>query len=271
VTEAGDGSVRNPKDDYSSVNPRLGVIFSLGDVNEIFASASRLFEAPTTFEMEDDVRQDNQTLEPMKGTVVEVGMRGSTDAGANTRWRWDASIYYAQIDDEILSIDDVTAPGTSLTTNIDATTHAGLEALVGASFAFGAHRLEPLLSFTWNDFSFDSDPTYGNNRLPAAPRYAARGELMYRHVNGFYAGPTFDFIGKRFADFANTYVVDAYGLLGLRGGYTAKSWEAFVELRNVLDEDYIATVGVLNEAGPDAAVLNPGAPLSAYAGFRVSL
>lgn len=272
-TETGNGAVRNPKGDYSAVNPRLGAIYSFNDTAEGFASVSRLFEAPTTFELQDDVRQNEQTLDPMKGTVVEVGVRGATSADASTRWHWDVAVYYAKIEDEILSIDDVDAPGTSLSTNIDSTTHAGIEALVGASFELGsgAHRLEPLVSFTLNEFSFDSDPLYGNSDLPAAPKYAARGELMYRHVSGFYAGPTFDFIGKRFADFSNTYTVDSYELLGLRGGYTGKRWEAFVELRNLLDEDYIATVGVRDRAAADAAVLNPGLPLSAYAGVRFKL
>ena len=114
-----------------------------------------------------------------------------------------------------------TRPGTSLSTNIDKTTHAGIEALVGASFAIAgdAHRLEPLLSMTLNDFSFDSDAVYGDNDLPAAPEYVVRGELLYRIASGFYAGPTFDFVGERFADFSNTYKVDSYQLLGLRGGF----------------------------------------------------
>jgi iron complex outermembrane receptor protein len=169
-------------------------------------------------------------------------------------------------------VDDPAAPGNSLTTNIDRTIHAGIEALVGASFALAGgdrHRIEPLLSLTLNEFSFDSDPVYGDNDLPAAPDYAARGEVLYRNTGGFYAGPTFDLIGRRYADFANTYRVGSYELLGLRGGYQARNWEVFGEVRNLLDEDYIATVGVLNVASADARVLYPGTPLSAYLGLRM--
>ena len=42
--------------------------------------------------------------------------------------------------------------------------------------------------------------------------------MLYRHASGFYAGPTFDFIGRRYADFANSYSVDGYELMGLRAG-----------------------------------------------------
>ena len=81
---------------------------------------------------------------------------------------------------------------------------------------------------------------------------------------------TFDFIGKRYVDFANSYTVDGYGLMGLRAGFSGRRWEVFGEVRNVFDKDYIATVSVLNVAAADARVLNPGAPLSAYTGLRYS-
>jgi len=268
-----DGMIfRNPKGDYSSVNPRIGVIYAISQANEAFASVSRLFEPPTTFELSDDACKCNRLLDPMKGTVVEVGVRGTSAQTEGTRWRWDVTAYYAKIHDEILSVDDPDAPGTSLSANVDSTIHAGVEALLGASFALGSstHRLEPLVSLTINEFSFDSDAAYGDNDLPAAPKYAARGEIMYRHANGFYVGPTFDLVGKRYADFMNTYGVDSYELLGVRGGFTAKHWEVFAELRNLLDKDYISMVGVRDRAGPDADVLFPGAPLSAYFGARLA-
>jgi iron complex outermembrane recepter protein len=269
--DAATGAVRNPRDDYSGLNPRIGAIYALSETSALFANVSRLFEAPTTFEMEDDVRGGNATLDPMEGTVYEVGLRGDTSSG-DDRWRWEVAAYYAEIRDEILSIDDPAAPGNSLSTNIDRTVHAGIEALVGASFALAGgttHRLEPLVSATLNEFSFDSDATYGDNDLPAAPDYVVRGEVLYRHAGGLYFGPTFDLVGERFADFANTYRVESYALLGWRAGFTGERWELFVELRNLLDEDYIATVGVLDEATPDAEILYPGAPRSAYAGVRV--
>lgn len=270
---AGSGEVRNPEDDYTAVNPRLGVIRTLGPGTELFASLSRLFEAPTTFELENDVRGNEATLDAMTGTVAELGLRSDTSREDGTRWYWEASAYYAAIQDEILSIDDASAPGNTLTTNIDDTTHAGLEALVGASFPLGGsttHRLDPQVSATWNHFQFDSDPNYGNNDLPAAPEYFVRGELIYRHSSGFYAGPTFDLVGRRWADFANTYEVGSHELVGLRAGVTRDRWEVFAEAQNLADTDYIATVGVLTQAPADARVLYPGAPRSVYFGARVS-
>ncbi len=265
------GSVRNPNGHYSSINPRLGVLRALGTSSQAFASISRIYEPPTTFELEDDARGGNALLDAMHGHVLEVGLRGHTQGGhAAPRWDWEMSAYYTRLHDEILSVDDPAAPGTSLSANLPRTTHAGIEALVEASlpFADGHHRIEPRLSVTFNQFHFDHDPTYGNHRLPAAPNYAIRGELLYRNDIGFFVGPTFDRVGSRYADFGNHYRVAGYSLIGLRAGLERDHWQVFLEARNLGDKRYISTLSVRDEAALGDAILNSGAPRSYYAGLR---
>ncbi|MGD9599009.1 MAG: TonB-dependent receptor family protein [Steroidobacteraceae bacterium] len=264
-----DRNVSGFEADYDEINPRLGVIRNLGEESEWYASVSRVYEAPTTFELTDDYNGGSTPLAAMNGTVVETGLRGASAAG-ETRLNWDVSIYYTALRDEILSRDDPDAPGTSLSANIDKTTHAGIEALFGASIALGAggHRIEPLISASYNAFTFDSDPAYGDNRLPSAPRYFARGEILYRNNSGFSAGPTFDVIGAKYVDFSNTYRLGSYGLLGARAAYSTENWEVFAEARNLLDRDYVATVLVKDVVSPTSEMLFPGAPRSYYAGIR---
>lgn len=266
------GTYYNPKGDYDSINPRAGLIYQLTPEAELFANVSKLYEAPTTYELEDDACGCDASLDAMQGTVLEIGTRGRQTLGTASQWHWDLAVYYAQLKDVILSKDDPTAPGTSLSTNVDDTVHAGLEAVIGASFALdpeGVHRIEPLMNLTVNEFSFDDDPIYGNNELPAAPGYAIRGEILYRHTNGFFFGPTFDVVDARYADFSNSYTVDSYHLLGLRTGYTQERWEVFGEIRNLTDEDYIAMFSVRDSAGPTDAILTPGEPRSAYVGVKL--
>jgi iron complex outermembrane receptor protein len=230
---------------------------------------SRLFEAPTNFELEDNLAGGDATLEAMEGTVFEIGARGGGELDTGGNWGWDVSFYYAAIDDEILSVEDPNAPGTSLVTNIDKTTHSGIEALLSANLALSRNRsVEPLVSVTLNDFSFDNDAVYGSNDLPAAPDYVVRGEVIYRHGNGFYIGPTFELVGDRYADFVNSYTVDSYHLLGLRAGWSDDRWTVYADLRNLSDERYVANHSVRNIATPDDAILNPGEPLSAYFGVQ---
>jgi iron complex outermembrane receptor protein len=271
-TTVANGNLYNPRGDYDSINPRVGVIYQLAQSSELFANVSRLYEAPTNYELEDDACQCDQALDAMQGTVFEVGTRGSKPLGKNNEWQWELALYYAQLEDEILSIDDPAAPGTSLSSNVDDTIHAGIEALVSASFALdagGSHRIEPLLNLTINEFSFDNDSVYGNNELPVAPGYALKGEILYRNANGFFAGPTFDIIDERYADFQNTYTIDSYTLLGMRVGFSGNGWEIFGEARNLTDEEYVSVFSVKDIATADAAILQAGEPRSIYVGMKV--
>jgi iron complex outermembrane receptor protein len=271
TTAVATGESSNPKDRYDSVNPRLGVVRSVGDDASVYGNVSRLFEPPTNYELEDNIAGDNRTLQPMEGRVMEIGSRGGRDFGAASRWEWDVSLYYAEIDDEILSVEDRDAPGTSLVTNIDHTIHAGLEAVISSIFSLGgAGALQPLVSLTINDFRFDNDSAYGSNDLPAAPDHFIRGELIYRSGNGFYIGPTIELVGERWADFANTYRIDPHTLLGLRAGWANDRWRTFAELRNLGNEEYVVSHSVRNVAAAGDRILNPGEPRSAYFGVRFS-
>jgi iron complex outermembrane receptor protein len=265
-TDAASGALSNPHDSYSRINPQLGLIYDVAADFSFFANLSALFEPPTNFQLQDNVR--DEILDAMHGIVAEAGIRGDLQTERGGDWSWSASVYHAQVEDEILSVDDPNAPGTSLVTNFDATIHAGIEAALSSRIPVRAGLLEPFVSLTLNDFSFDDDAVYGNAQLPAAPEYVLRAELMYRSPAGFHVGPTLDVVGDRFADFANTYVVDSYVLYGLRVGWGNAKWRLFADLRNLGDEDYIASHGVRDVAGGNDAILNPGELRSLYFGFQ---
>lgn len=270
-TDVKAGAVRNPDGDYSSVNPRIGLLYDVRPDVRLFGNISRLYEPPTNFELEDNVAGGEALLDAMSGTVVEIGARGSREFDAGNSWSWSLSAYYARVHDEILSVDDPAAPGTSLSTNVDRTLHAGIEATARGRLVVDnavGRSLEPVISVSLNRFRFDDDSGYGDNRLPAAPDYVVRGEIVYRNGTGLWFGPTFELVGDRYADFANSYLVDGYSLLGARGGWSGETWGIFFEIANLLDEHYIANHVVRDVAAPDDAILNPGAPLSAYVGVR---
>ncbi|MGV3726097.1 TonB-dependent receptor family protein [Hydrogenophaga sp.] len=262
------------KGDYNSINPRAGLIRHLTPTTQLFANVSRIYEAPTFYELEDETPGGpaNTLLDAMRGTVLEVGTRGKQALGQRNHWNWDVALYYTRLRNEILSRDDPSAPGTSLSINADRTVHAGIEALVAGSFALGdsrEHRLEPMVNMTINHFRFRGDSVYGNNVLPAAPKVAIKGEVLYRHASGFFFGPTFDIVSSRFADFSNTYRVDSYTLWGLRTGWTGKDWEVFAEARNLGDKNHVSQFSVRDRAAATAAILTPGEPRAFYVGGRL--
>jgi iron complex outermembrane receptor protein len=61
-------------------------------------------------------------------------------------------------------------------------------------------------------------------------------------------------------DLANTLSSDAYALMGFRAGYrTKQGFSAYFEAKNLTDEKYAATTGVIaNAGGSDAAQFYPG-------------
>ncbi|MFA5984996.1 MAG: TonB-dependent receptor [Methylococcaceae bacterium] len=273
LTNALTGNNSHPNADYAAINPSLGLLYSLGKSASLYGNVSRIYEPPTNFNLADNtvINVSNASLKAMEGTSVEVGSRGSQDLGGVNTLNWELSLYYSWLNNEILSVSP--SPGLSLSKNVDNTIHAGVEGFIGARLALdanGTHTLEPKLSVTYNHFRFDNDAVYGNNSLPAAPDYFLKGEVLYRHAQGFFIGPTFDVVGRRWADFSNTYAISSYGLLGLRTGWANARYKVFLEGRNLLDTAYVASHTVQETAGADSQLLNAGAPLSVYGGIQIS-
>ena len=185
TTSVPSGAVTNPQASYNRINPRLGIVRSLGAGAILYGNLSALYEPPTNFELEDNV-VPGATLEAMQGSVFEVGARGGPEGRSGDGLYWDVSLYFAAIDDEIFSVEDPNAPGTSLVTNVESTVHAGIEALFGGRIGLGQRgaTLEPQVALTWSDFSFDGDPDWGDNTLPAAPDVFVRSELIHHALSG---------------------------------------------------------------------------------------
>ncbi|QHS10577.1 TonB-dependent receptor [Sinimarinibacterium sp. NLF-5-8] len=272
-TAVANGNLRQQDKTYSAFNPRIGVLYALTAQQQLFANISRVYQAPDFFMLDNDARGDNSVLSAMRGISYEIGARGhaqwADDIGSQ---HWSLTLYHSRLNDEVLSVENPARPGTMLTANYAHSRHSGVEALYGASLALagGAHRIEPLISATFNDLRLTDDPTFGNNRLPSAPRYFAHGEVLYRHMpSGLYAGPTFDWVGSRYADMTNTYRVDhGYTLIGLRMGVQAQRWTLFAEASNLGDRRYVASTAIRTQASDSDRLLTPGAPRSVFVGLR---
>jgi iron complex outermembrane receptor protein len=273
VTGALTGQNSHPNANYQGINPSLGLAYRFAKEANAYANVSRLYEPPTNYNLSDNTitNAGDASLKAMEGTSVEIGTRGTHEFNTLNTLKWDLSLYYSWLNKEILSVSPIV--GTSLAKNFDNTIHAGIEGLIGGQFAIddkGTHAIAPTISISYNHFNFDNDRLYGNNRLPAAPDYFLKGEVLYRHASGFFLGPTFDAVGKRYADFANSYKVSGYGLLGVRTGWSNEHYKVFFEGRNLLDKNYVASHSVQEAATAGSQLLNSGAPVSFFGGVEVS-
>jgi iron complex outermembrane receptor protein len=252
---------------YTQSNPKVGLLYDYLPNVQFYTNVSRSYEPPSFGELAGGLSPN--IVDAQKGTTFEIGSRGNS-----SNVDWDVSVYYAKLKDELLQTAEFIAGNTttpaSQTTNAPRTVHAGIEMGMTA-------RL--LMNFEWrhslliNQFRFDDDDTYGDSRLPGMPRSLLRGELLYRK-NGFYIGPTVEASPQRYAvDFAETLYADSYTLIGWKMGQRVSdefSW--FVEGRNLTDEKYASTTGVVRAINTSNTFLNneaiflPGDGRSIYVG-----
>jgi iron complex outermembrane recepter protein len=263
------GSAQSYDRDYNDISPKIGLRWDAQNF-QIYTNLSSSYEPPSFSETNGALTPNNAQT----ANTIELGTRGSY-----ANMRWDASIYASEIKGEYLSL--VSPTGTPLgTTNAEETTHQGIEVfgeadLLGSSWNTAPdHRLLARAAWTYGRFKFDNDETFGNNSIAGLPPHLIRGELIWEHRSGYYAGPTFEWVPQNsYVDHANTLSADAYALLGFKIGRRVEkgiSW--FIEAKNLTDETYAATTGVTANAGPtpEASSRNflPGDGRSVFTGIE---
>ncbi|MFD2257992.1 TonB-dependent receptor family protein [Luteolibacter algae] len=261
------GSLTNYDDSYSNVAPNLGLVYEKNDI-QYFTGISGSYEPPSFSEaVTNNIARDAQTA-----ATIEAGTRGTRSFA-----RWDATVYYSKVKDELLTLTD---PSTmvSTTTNADDTIHYGIELgteidLLGSSWLDENpdQRLVFRSAYTYGSFRFDDDAFYGDNRIAGLPPHLLRSELLWENAQGYYAGPTFEWSPvKSFIDHRNTFAADPYALLGFKvGRRVANGISWFIEAKNLTDEVYSATHGVMDDAGGmDQRQFLPGDGRSVFAGIE---
>lgn len=248
-------------------SPKFGVLWDVDPGWQIFANISRSAEVPT-FDVNSFTSPANSNVDAQRATTYEIGTRGR-----RPDFTWDLALYRAELRDELQCLTTAAwAPCTVV--NADRTVHQGIEAGFGLAFLRSTFDLEDRLwlnvAYTYNDFFFDNDAVWGNNRLPGVPPHYLRAEVLYKHPSGFYAGPNVEWMPQEFyADNANSVDVDPYALLNFRVGFEQdKGWSGYLEGRNLTDERYIATTITAGTATAASELFNPGLGLAVYGGIQ---
>ncbi|TAK47308.1 MAG: TonB-dependent receptor [Xanthobacteraceae bacterium] len=261
-------------------SPKAGFLWDVDPSWQVFGNISRSAEAPSFGE---SVAPNflNPTfptipffnIRAQTATTYEIGTRGR-----RPDYSWDLSLYRANIRDELQCF--YSSFGTCNVTNADRTVHQGIEAGAGLSLMKGLaargsdpDRIWLNLAYTYNDFHYDNDATFGNNRLPGAPPHYVRAELLYKHPSGFSIGPNIEWVPTSYyVDSANTVTTSPYLLWGVRAAYDdGKTFSAYIEGRNLSDQAYISSTSIIDRATPASRLFNPGTGRAAYAGIRFRL
>lgn len=258
---------QSAKRTYDLFSPKVGLLWDVAPDAQIFANISRSAEAPTF---------DSLTFTTFAGALPDVKAQTATTYEIGTRGRrsdftWDLALYRTELRNEFQCL---AGAGTCSVVNADRTVHQGVELGLGLavlkSMAVQEDRLWFNLAYTFSDFRFNNDAMWGNNRLPGVPPHQIRAELLYKHPNGFYAGPNVEWTPRAFyADNANSLTVDPYALLNFRMGFDKESgWSAYLEGRNLLDTRYISATIITTTANAASALFSPGYGRALYGGLR---
>lgn len=262
---------------FSLWSPKIGVLWDVDPAWQVFANISRSAEVPSFGESvaPNFLNPAFPTIpffdiQAQTATTYEIGTRGR-----RPDYTWDVALYRAEIRNELQCF--FSSFSNCNVTNADRTVHQGLELGAGVSVLKGLvvsgpepDRIWFNVAYTYNDFYYDNDATFGNNRLPGAPPHYIRAEILYKHPSGFSVGPNIEWVPQPYyVDSANTLLTDPYLLWGLKAAYDdGKHFSAYLEGRNLADKAYISSTSIIDRATPVSRLFNPGTGLGVFGGIR---
>lgn len=265
-------NLRNPaasdSEAFNQISPKLGVLWEASDALQIFANVSGVYEPPSFGQLTQGGFVTFVPIKAQEGTSYEVGVRG--DLG---RVRYELTYYDARLKNEFISF-QVSPLIPAATFNAPNTIHrgieAGLAATVGENLFGGA--LNARAAWTWNDFTFDGDPVYGENRLAGVPESTLVAELAWSDGR-LRIAPSVFVQSDTVVDFRNTLRSPDYTLFNISGSFAVTdSVSAFLEGRNLTDEKFVSMVSSIANAqapGVNLSIATPGDGAAVFGGLRL--
>jgi iron complex outermembrane receptor protein len=268
------------KRNYYGWNPKTGLLYEIDQGNQVFTNFSGSWQPPSFDNMVEFVDGPSSSvlytpLEPQRARTLEMGTRGE-----HGRFEWELSFYHSWLRNELLELND--ANGNDIgAVNVQHSAHQGIEASLNLELfesvflekkkEDAGDRLTLSQTYTLNDFHFDGDSVYGDNRIAGVPRHFYEAGLLYSTAAGFYAGPNLQCNITRYpVDQANTLFADPYTLLGFKIGFRSKrGLSVFLEAKNLTNKRFASALYPIADArsAPDARIFHPGDGRAFYGGI----
>jgi iron complex outermembrane recepter protein len=226
------------KINLNEFSPMAGISLKANSNTNIYATASKAFETPTTTEFANPSGGGfNQTIKPQKSTSYEIGIKTF-----NNKYSFEAAIFQTNVKDELTPFEDSEQPGRTFFTNAGSSDRRGLELTSIRRFY---DQLEFSTTYTYSDFKFNhfrnaGGEIYDGKRIPGIPKNLLNFNLSWSNESGAYANLDTTFTGEFYADNGNQTKVDSYTVSNLRLG---KNF-----IRNDLDIGfYLGVNNIFNE------------------------
>jgi len=255
-----------------AVSPSIGISIPAGESVHLFASASTVFETPTTSELGNQPNAAggfNPSLDPMRGESFELGIRGSVGSNAV----FELTGYNTNLRNELVRFELEGFDDVSYFRNSGESRHRGLEATLSVVSDDGAVRADVMyarIDAQFEEYVLGGDDLSGNKLPGVSPN---RGQAVLRFSpGGAWAEIAGTYVDEVPVNDRNTTTTPSYFLVDLRAGLDeialgTMNLSPWVALTNALDQDYIASVAV-NAFG--SRFFEPGPDMSFQIGFRAS-
>lgn len=260
--------------DNWSVAPRIGLRYEFSPNLQVFTNFSRSIDPPASWEYSGSgpALPYIRPLVEQKANTFEVGIKGSHGI-----FDGSLALYRSWIHDELLNVQIIPATSSSAAVtgafNASPTIHQGVEA--GLNTRLWENPQGDLVRwrqvYTYNDFYYRHDDTFGDNQLPGVPKHIYQGELQYQDHSGWYSGINVQSASRTAVDYANSLYAPSYTIWGANLGYeTPKgNWKVSLDLKNLANKAYVTAVTpVYNARGQDTASFWPGDGIGAYVGVE---
>lgn len=260
--------------DNWSVAPRIGLRYEFSPNLQVFTNFSRSIDPPASWEYSGSgpTLPYIRPLVEQKANTFEVGIKGSHGI-----FDGSLALYRSWIHDELLNVQIIPATSSSAAVtgafNASPTIHQGVEA--GLNTRLWENPQGDLVRwrqvYTYNDFYYRHDDTFGDNQLPGVPKHIYQGELQYQDHSGWYSGINVQSASRTAVDYANSLYAPSYTIWGANLGYEAPkgNWKVSLDLKNLANKAYVTAITpVYNARGQDTASFWPGDGIGAYVGVE---
>ncbi len=298
--EEGETTDLDGRHQFSRISPAAGFTFQPADAFglhtplrdlTLYFNYSEGFRVPTPAELAcADPDQpcalptnfaNDPPLKPIVARTYEAGLRG----GLGPELKWNAAWYRIDSENDILFSN---APGTltrGFFQNVSSTRREGLE--LGISGDVG--RLRWFANYSIIDATYQSSTVLENavgpvavrpgDTIPGVPSQLVKAGFDFEILEGWRFGADLQYVASQYlrGDDNNRFApVPEYVILNINTRYRVHKYlELYALARNLADERY-DTFGLVNRSaystptGNVERFLSPGAPIGAWAGFRVA-
>jgi len=220
---------------FNQLSPRIGVIWNPTPDVDVYANYSRSHELPGFTELAQVA--SFVPLTAQHAWTAEIGTRGHLGPA-----RWDVSFYRAQVRSELLQFN--VGPDIPATTfNAGKTLHQGIEAGLDLELMRWATLRQ---TYQFNDFRFEDDAQYGDNRLPVIPKHLYRAGLRLG-PDTWHIEPVVEWVPSgAWADYANSFRTRGYVTVNLSADLKiSDKAELFLDARNLANKRAVGDISAV--------------------------